>query len=243
MRTSFARDCPRSWSSPIGKQRTQLKAEVTRLLSSGDLDDGLCRLDGLPTRGAVNVLLGLLCSEEEALRWRAISALGRVVAGLAEVDTDAARTTVRRLMWTLNDESGGIGWGAPEAMAEIMARRNTLAEEYANILVSYLDPRGNDLEYVPLRAGVVWGIGRLAEARPDLLRGAVPFLLPMLESDEAPLRGLAAWAVGRLKAMDARSHLQALVDDDAEIRLWTGRGIVTRTVGRLAREALAGLDA
>jgi len=36
-------------------------------------------------------------------------------------------------MWSLNDESGGIGWGAPEAMGAIMARHTGLADEYANI--------------------------------------------------------------------------------------------------------------
>ena len=31
-------------------------------------------------------------------------------------------------MWTLNDESGGIGWGSPEVMGEILAAHKGLAE-------------------------------------------------------------------------------------------------------------------
>jgi len=40
---------------------------------------------------------------------------------------------MRRLMWNLNDESGGIGWGNPEAMGEILACHEALANEYAPI--------------------------------------------------------------------------------------------------------------
>ena len=46
--------------------------------------------------------------------------MGVVVAGLAEHDMESARVVMRRLMWNLNDESGGIGWSSPEAMGEIM---------------------------------------------------------------------------------------------------------------------------
>lgn len=56
-----------------------------------------------------------------------------------------------RLMWTLNDESGGIGWGAPETMAEAMACHPHIAEEYVCILLFYIREDGNFLEYEPIR--------------------------------------------------------------------------------------------
>jgi hypothetical protein len=46
--------------------------------------------------------------------------MGEVMAHLADKDMESARVIMRRLMWSLNDESGGIGWGAPEAMGEIV---------------------------------------------------------------------------------------------------------------------------
>ncbi len=63
--------------------------------------------------------------------------MGRVAADLADRDMESARVVVRRLMWNLNDESGGIGWGSPEAMGEIMACHEGLAEEYSCILISF----------------------------------------------------------------------------------------------------------
>jgi len=44
-----------------------------------------------------------------------------VISNLTEKEMESARVIMRRLMWSLNDESGDIGWGAPEAMAEIIA--------------------------------------------------------------------------------------------------------------------------
>ncbi len=93
------------------------------------------------------------------------------MANFAEEDMESARVIMRRLMWSLNDESGGIGWGSPEAMGEIIASHDGLAKEYAHVLISYVWEEGNFLEYEPLQ------------------RGAGPHLLPYLESTDAAVRG------------------------------------------------------
>ncbi len=156
-----------------------LKKQIMARLScpSGELDKALTEVADLPARQAINPLIGLYCSGDERLRWRAISATGLLVSRLAASDMESGRVIVRRLMWSLNDESGGIGWGAPEAMGEIMARHLGLAREYACILISYLDKNGNYLELPALQEGVLWGLARLAEVRADLL-APVPALLP-----------------------------------------------------------------
>jgi hypothetical protein len=142
-------------------------------------------------------------------------------------------------MWLLNDESGGIGWGAPEAMGEIIACHDGLAKEYASVLVSYVREDGNFLEYEPLQRGAVWGIGRVAQVKPHMIQDAVPHLLLFLESPDGIVRGLAAWTVGLIGAAAARSMLQALLEDVTEVPLYLNRNLVRRTVGGLAKEALA----
>ena len=94
--------------------------------------------------------------------------MGYAVDELARADREAARVVMRRLMWNLNDESGGIGWGVPEATGEIMARNPVLAEEYASILISYLREDGNFLEMEPLQCGILWGLHRLNTCRPGI---------------------------------------------------------------------------
>ena len=130
--------------------------------------------------------------------------MGHVVSQLADRDLEAARVIMRRLMWNLNDESGGIGWGSPEAMGEILAAHSGLAHEYVHILLSYAREDGNYIEHEALQRGLLWGIGRLSERRPELVRGAAVFLLPYLASQDGMIRGLSARIMGLLQVKEAR---------------------------------------
>jgi hypothetical protein len=145
-------------------------------------------------------------------------------------------------MWNLNDESGGIGWGMPEAMGEIMARHEGLAREYASILISYAREDGNFLELESLQRGVLWGLGRLAQIRPHLLQDAFPHVLRQLSSKDATLRGLAAWVIGLLGAGAARDRLKALRKDEAELVLYVDGVLHNCRVSDLANAALAKIE-
>jgi hypothetical protein len=219
-------------------KRASLKQEVLDLLQAEDFHQALEALCALPPRRAVNPLFIFLCSADPKIRSRAIIAMGAVVAGLAEEDMESARVVMRRMMWNLNDESGGIGWGIPEAMGEIMARHEGLAREYASILVSYVREDGNYLELEALQRGVLWGLGRLAQARPHLVRDAVPHLGRSLSSKDATLRGLAVWTMGLLGAREASSRIMALRNDDGEVQFSLNRTDRSPRVGELAREVL-----
>lgn len=155
---------------------------------------------------------------------------------------------MRRFLWSLNDESGGIGWGAPEAMAESMYHHDRLCDEYIHMLISYMLPDGplehqdgNFLELPELQRGLLWGIGRLAEKRSPLLlaREVVPGLLPYLSSTDAAVRGLAARALGLLKAVQAVEKLKQLDGDEGRVRVYHEGEVVVTTVAELAAEALA----
>ena len=219
----------------------QLKKEIHDRLRQDDLDQALAVVKALPARQAVNPLLGLLHDRDPLVRWRAVSAMGVVVAGLAEGDMESARVVMRRLIWQLNDESGGIGWGCPESMGEIMARHAGLAAEYARILVSYIMPDGNFIEHELLQRGVLWGIGRLARARPKPALGARGLLMPYLLAPDPALRGLAARIAGALGDATARLRLQVLLNDTAVLDLYQDGRLHSITVGQLAAEALAAI--
>jgi len=161
---------------------------------------------------------------------------------LAERDMERARDFMRRLMWSLNEESGGIGWGAPEALGEIMACDEKLGLEYAPVLMSYLDPKGNFIEYEMLQRGVIWGLIRLAESRPELAIGATAHIGRYLDSSDATVRGLATWAAGLLHAKETRSRLKELLSDESELRIYSDGKIVTVRVGNLAEKGLAILN-
>jgi hypothetical protein len=216
----------------------QLKEKIRKLLLQQDIESGLAKIGGMPAKKAINPLFSFLCSLDELLKWRAVMAMGKVVDRMADADMESARVIMRRYMWNLNDESGGIGWGCPEAMGEIMARNENLAEEFWCILISYIRPDGNFLEHEALQRGVLWGVGRLAHARPALLKDSVNYLYPYMQAGDPYLRGLAVWASGALRSKNTEVLLNGLKEDSAKLSVFLDGQLITCSVGDLAEKAL-----
>ena len=103
-----------------------IKEVLAKLLKTGDQELISAGIKEYRPRQTVNALFSYIYSNVPEVRWGAITAMGKVVGLMAEEDMESARNIIRRLMWNLNDESGGIGWGSPEAMAEILIQNNTI---------------------------------------------------------------------------------------------------------------------
>ncbi|MBN2570362.1 MAG: HEAT repeat domain-containing protein [Deltaproteobacteria bacterium] len=229
-----------------GRQSARtLKRQVLQIIGSDNWEeDGLNKLIQLPPMQVTNALIASFCDTDETIRWRVITATGIVVSRLADDDMESARNILRRLMWSLNSESGGIGWGAPEAIAEIMACHKTLADEFARILVSYAIPDGdNFLDLPELQRGVLWGLGRLSQVRPELVQDIVAAIPFFIASEDATVRGLSAWVAGILTRKDLHGYIEKLLDDDREISLYLDRVLQQIQVKELAREALERIEA
>ncbi len=231
------------------------RAEKTRLLAVLERDDWYERIqeeaaDTKAATGMISPLLAFLSRPDK--RERAAWALGEAVAAVAEKNMEAARVILRRLMWSLNEESGNLGWGAPEAMGCILARTPSLAGEYGNILLSYVRDTGredNFLDHAPLRAGVFRGLARLAETRPDIV-GAKPIVLMAgLRDGDAQVRGMAALAVAAVAGRglpeplagwgEVMELLRGLVGQKEERITWfDGRHERSAVPGELAGEVL-----
>lgn len=208
-------------------------------LLQGDLETALAAISKLPVQQTISGLIACLFRTEELIKWHAVTVLGQVMNDLAQDDMEAARVVMRRLLWSMNEESGGIGWGIPEAMAEIMALNAQLAREYGNILVSYMREE-NYLELPAMQRCLLWGVARLAQVRPELLLSheADGYLADYLESPDRIVVGLAARAFGFLKVKDAIPHLRLLVDDPLPLRIYEDNKFVDTSVGQVARRAL-----
>lgn len=220
----------------------QCKHLVLSLLAQTDWEPRLPEIIALPAHQVVGALFAGLCNPVSTVRWHAVTAFGLVVERMASSSPEKARIIMRRFIWSLNDESGGIGWGAPEAMAEIMAQSPLLAAEYHNHLLAYIheDHCRPDcyLEHAPLRRGAVWGIGRLAQIRPSLVLRAEPDLLCALRDCDTPLRGLAAWGCGILGFTSAVPLLHDLLADTTPMDIYVDRREVESSPKILAQEAL-----
>ena len=154
--------------NPINKH--DFKKKVLTLLEQGNFNNNPGVIHQLPPLKVVNVLLSLLVTTDEDLKNSVVKAFGEVVSKLAEENIESARIVMRRLMLSVTDESGGIGWNTPEAMGEIMARSEKLAIEYHNILISYTEGGGNELDFEGLQKSVIAGLQRLEKVQPDLVK-------------------------------------------------------------------------
>ena len=99
-----------------------IKKWVFKLLSQEDFGQAMSEMRRIPSKRLIGPLFTHFYGDD-IVRWRAISAMGIVVSEMADGgEVESARIILRRMMWNLNDESGGIGWGCPEAMGDIIAR-------------------------------------------------------------------------------------------------------------------------
>jgi len=211
----------------------QLKKKVFELLSDKDSEKSILKISGFSARAIVNPLFSFFYNSDELIKWRAVTAMGAVVSNLADNNIESARVVMRRLIWNLNDESGGIGWGSPEAMGEIMARHEGLAKEYHKVLLSYIMPEGNYIEHEILQRGVLWGVGRLAHVRPHLVKDVVHLLCPYMESPDPALRGLASWTAGLYDCKTTGRILRRLENDQATLTFYFDGTLEELTVAQL----------
>lgn len=224
-----------------------IKNEVLALLKGQDLDAIIEAVGRYSPKDTVNVLFSAICREDPHVRWTAIICMGEAVARLAAQEMEEARIVMRRFLWSLNDESGGIGWGAPESMAEAMCRHAGLAEEYVHMLISYMREDGEDIcqdgnyiEHPLLKRGLLWGVARMSGCRPRLLieRGAGADIPPYLRAEDGMTRGLAALAAGNLHLNASEGVLRGLIQDTTPLTLYWEGAFQPTTVGSLAQAAL-----
>lgn len=180
-------------------------------------------------------LIRALYLEDELVGWRAVEGFGRVIGQLAAAETDKCREIVRRLLWAMNEESGGSGRRLPAALGEAVARAPGIFGDYALLLLV-------PLEEPFLQAAAAWGLGRIAQVRQDLVREAGAALRALLTSPDPAVRGHTAWALGEMGAHDAIEELASLAGDTSTVEIYLDGGLRRATVGALARAARARLQ-
>ena len=193
-------------TKPRGRQT---KKKVNQILSNSQGSEALSLLELIPEEQLVGPLFSHFYAMDELIKFRSIIAMGELALRLSLKQMEKARILMRRIMWNLNDESGGIGWGSPEAMGQILYKSPALAMEFKSILFSYLDHRGNFIEHELLQRGVLWGIGTYLQASPrDLDDTTEGLIVAHLHSLDPIKRGYALRALinaDRLKI--GRAHV------------------------------------
>jgi len=181
-------------------------------------------------------LMPMLYDAEALARGRAAEAIGRVVKRACAEDPKWAREFVLRLFWSLNEESGSVGWGAPLALGEIAAHCPDLMRPFHPCVIAMLAAEGDPM-------GALQAAGRIGEFAADLRNEAIQRVSALTHHGDADVRACAAWALGRMRAIDAREPLADLLSDSAPGSVFDNGEFRRATVADFAAEALKLLDA
>ena len=138
----------------------KLKSRIRKILKKRDLT-GLLQW-AQDTKTPLRKLFSLTYEADPAVSHGAIDAIGRIAAVFADAnDMERVRNFIRSLLWLMAEESGGVGWLAPEALAEICIRVPELVPEFAKLLPQFLQEES-------FRPSTLAALYRIAPVSPDI---------------------------------------------------------------------------
>lgn len=201
------------------------KKEIRDLLRRNELAQ--IASHAVENKAVLSALISLTYDKQDVITWRAIEAIGLIAGAYLEGRRSVLRETIRRLLWMMTDESGGIGWCAPEMLGEIIRSDPDDFSDITPIVWSYRDEE-------LFAAGSLWAMGRIAEVRPDLIAFILPELPAFLEDPDPEVRGLAVRVYGMLAGSPAQPVLEPLRQDAAQLKIYRDGELAEVTVAELA---------
>ncbi len=214
--------------TPDAKRGHISKKTLRNLLEQGLYDDVVneARAD----KGIIRKLISSAYDKKDVVSWRAIEALGLVAGALTgEGKTEIVRDAVRRLLWSMGEESGGIGWSAAEMIGEII-RNNP--DEFADMTPIVWSFREEEM----FRPGILWAMGRIADVRPDLVSFIAKDMRQMFADRNPAVRGYAAWVAGILGDEHLVENVKGLSGDDGEVDFYCRGELLKKKVMDIVEE-------
>lgn len=180
------------------------KQEIESALAADD-PSALFELARQRPQRLLRYLSGRLYSRDEGDKWRAVRALGAVAGAPGLLDGQRCNELLRRFVWALNDESGAVPFGVPEAIGEILAARPELQPAFLPILCS-LVTEPEMAQTGAIERGAIWALGRVGAPVAATAPEAVAALARLAESHPDPatrteaLRSLKSITAGGVRA-------------------------------------------
>ena len=183
-------------------------------------------------RKTLRLIQRLLYDVDEGRRWETAWIIGQVCAKVADKEPGQVSELMHRLFEACSD-SAAAPWGMIETLSEVIAARPDIFGAFNRYLLNYMGDESTQVQ-------VVWGLSKIAETRPDLIRDT-PFynLFHFLTHPKPEMRGLVAQLLGRIRANEVSMQLMALSDDDAKLVVWNKGKAEEHTVSELVKEALS----
>lgn len=205
------------------------KEAVQLLAASSDIDALVDLLFDDPK--TMRYLQRLLYDPEPDKRWHYASIMGKVCARYASQKPGAVSDLLHRLFEACSD-SAASHWGLIETVGSIIAGRPDIFGAFAAHLLMYRN-------MPTTRVQTLWALAEIAKTRPDIVR-ATPFhsLSPLLNHPDPLTRGHAVLLFGLIQASEVKTQIEGLLQDGAELTLYSDGKPEQTTVAALARQAL-----
>jgi hypothetical protein len=193
----------------------EMKKFIHHALEMNDLDAVVLLVQ--KNRKTLSLLVRMAYDKETLVAWRAIKAVGRIANVLVKTEREFLRNTVRKLLWSLSDESGGIGWAAPELLGEIV---HSDPEGFADIIPIIAEVY--DIEEQTFRPGVMYALARIAEVSPEMIANYQKIIIRSLVDTNPLIRIYTLELVGllwpivcnkNLWSMDYRKKIESAVNN------------------------------
>ncbi|MTI81304.1 MAG: PBS lyase [Firmicutes bacterium] len=180
-------------------------------------------------------LIRLTYTKDNLLRWKSIETLGLVSKEIAKNDPEVIRDIIRRFLWSMNDESGGQSWSAPQAIAEIIYNNPDLFADLGPMMIS------SSMNEEMFQPGMLWAVGRL-KGKVEYINEVLPDIIKFLEAPKPYVRGYAAWAIGELGVRGSLDKLTKLVVDQSIVDIYIDGDLYQKTVGEIAYSSIEKLN-
>ena len=173
---------------------------------------------------------------DERVRWPAIEATAKFMERWWQSGRqEKVRIYIRTLFWSMNDESGGIGWSSPQTVAEIIMHIPELIDPYGRMMIAH------SIEEPPLMKGGAWGIGRLGRRIADSLEAFREKVLAVFQEDDSETLGLLAWAMGRTGFSPAMPYLENLLQREEPVMIYIDGVFLQKPLKQWAAEAIGAI--
>jgi len=193
----------------------EMKKFIHHALEMNDLDAVVLLVQ--KNRKALSLLIRMAYDKETLVGWRAIKAVGRIANVLVKTEHEFLRIAVRKLLWSLSDESGGIGWAAPELLGEIV---HSDPEGFADIIPLIAEVYG--IEEQTFKPGVMYALARVAEVSPEMIANYQQIIIRSLVDTNPLIRIYTLELVGllwpvvcnkNLWSMDYKKNIESAVNN------------------------------
>ncbi len=210
--------------------RFQLKKEIKDALQRREFDR-VARY-ALESPRTIGILFNLSYDKDSIITWRAVEAMGEVARVLTERSREEGRELMKRLLWSITEESGGLGWSSIEMIAEVVVRSPEVFSDIPLLLPEYYDE--------PIfRESVLYALWRIGSVRPDLLspQDVKEVVIQALKSDRAYQKALALMIINATRGIIDYNDIEIDSDifkDNTPVRIYIDGDFRVRALKEIA---------